>query len=91
MATADDNKLLGPIDRLPGPDNTADLVVDYLNGRPILSQVLSAMASGDTGAVDATLSKQGYNVTEQGAEKLLQTVAPGAGFDIKMGMLYHIL
>jgi hypothetical protein len=70
-------------------DNTAQLAKDYLNGKPILAKIITTATTGDPTGIDDVLSKNGYNVTEEGANKVLSTVPPGPDFDIKMGKLFY--
>jgi hypothetical protein len=71
----------------PSSDNSADLVNDLMNGKPILSKLYEAMASDDDNATMNVLSANGYNITAEGVSKILSTASPGPNFDPRMGKL----
>ena len=72
---------------VPSGDNSADLVNDLTNGKPILSKLYEAMASDDVNAPMNVLTANGYNITAEGVNKVLSTASPGPNFDPRTGKL----
>jgi hypothetical protein len=60
-------------------------VNDLIGGKPILSQLSTAVTTGDEHAIEDVQTKSGYNTTPEGVSKVLQTASPGPSFDIRMG------
>lgn len=66
-------------------DNSADLAIDLMAGKAILSKLSAVLPSGDDKAIEDVLTNNGYHTTVEGVNAVLQTANPGPGFDIKMG------
>lgn len=70
---------------LPLANNSTGLINDLMSGKPILSQLSAAVASGDAQAVEDVQSKNSYNLSLESVDKVLQGADPGPKFDIRLG------
>jgi hypothetical protein len=68
-------------------DDSEKLIKDILNGEPVVSKLLTGVATGDPNAMNTIVAQGGYNITDEGVNKVLASTSAGPTFDIRMGKL----
>lgn len=68
------------------PQKTAkDLLEAFYNGDPIVGDLITAISSGSSAAINSVLDKYGYNVTSKELQTVLQLARVGSSFNIAIG------